>query len=208
MPKRMLRDWTTSEPINELSFEAEVFFVRLIMKADDHGNYTANEKLLKAALFPLRDGVDIAGMLTECVVAGIVRRYESGGKSYINIPNFGQRLRQMKSEWPQPADSLLTDCGEVPLELEEKRSRIEEEEKGKTRAWFDSCIDPIFRETLELNHKGKDIPQAMNEAWVYLQADPLRLHNSTSSDVKKLVNTWLTKSNGAPKQKPTRAKLI
>lgn len=134
MPNRVIRDWTTSETIEALSFEAEVFFTRLIMKADDHGNYTANEKLLKAALFPLRDSVKVSVMLTECVKSGIIRLYEVNGKKYIHIPNFGQRLRQMRTEWPQPADNPPTSGGQpaVNRRPETKRNEVETNEKVKT----------------------------------------------------------------------------
>ena len=33
----MLRDWTQSEKIDELTIESERFFTRLIMKVDDYG---------------------------------------------------------------------------------------------------------------------------------------------------------------------------
>lgn len=143
MPNRVIRDWTTSEPINELSFEAEVFFTRLIMKADDHGNYTANPKLLKAALFPLRDEITtskVESMLNECCDVKAVTRYEIEGKQYINIPNFGQRLRQMRSSYPQPADNPLT-CGGQPADNvrpETKRNEVEVKVKayGPTHSHF------------------------------------------------------------------------
>ena len=55
MPNRVLRDWTNSERMDELSFEAEIFFMRLIMKADDFGGFYGNTKLLKSHLYPLKD---------------------------------------------------------------------------------------------------------------------------------------------------------
>ena len=55
MPNRVLRDWTASEKMDKLSQGAEVFFTRLIMKADDYGLYYGNPKLLNSALFPLRE---------------------------------------------------------------------------------------------------------------------------------------------------------
>jgi len=106
MANRVIRDWTTSESIDKLSHGAEVFFTRLIMKADDFGNYTGNWQLIKAALFPFRNhnSVEIAVWINECEAIGIVRRYKVDGKDYLHIPNFGQRLRTMSGKYPQPAD--------------------------------------------------------------------------------------------------------
>jgi predicted NodU family carbamoyl transferase len=52
MANRVLRDWTQSEIINELDHKAEVFFTRLIMKADDYGCFYGNYKLLSQSTSP------------------------------------------------------------------------------------------------------------------------------------------------------------
>lgn len=153
MPNRVLRDWTTSEQVDKLSLGAEVFFTRLIMKADDYGNYTANHKLLRSALFPLRDHnqaqVDV--WVDECVNAGILLRYEVDGKQYLNIPNFGQRMRQMRNTFPPPADNSLTSGCQVAVNgrPETKRNEVETETKQKGNEpdfaqfeiWTKSIID-------------------------------------------------------------------
>ena len=95
MPNRILRDWTDSDRVNSLTAEAERFFTRLIMKADDFGRYHADPKRLKAFLFPLNDDLretDISRWLAECEQAGLMRFYEVSGKRYLELWNFGQRL--------------------------------------------------------------------------------------------------------------------
>lgn len=131
MPNRILRDWTTSETIDKLSQGAEVFFTRLIMKADDFGNYTANSKLLKAALFPLKNysESEISAWLNECCMAGIIKKYNVSDKFFINIPNFSQRLRAMRSQYPdigQAYDGHVSDIGRP----ETKRNEEERNLKG------------------------------------------------------------------------------
>ena len=109
MPNRILRDWTDSDPINELSFQAEVFFVRLIMKVDDFGRFSANPKLLKSLLFPIRDGVrdsDISRDLAACEKAGLIAVYEADGKPYLEIKKFLQRGRAEKSKFPSPTGQV------------------------------------------------------------------------------------------------------
>lgn len=110
MANRILRDWTCSENIDLLSDSAEVFFTRLIMRADDFGCFHGNVKLLKSALYPLREIKDseIQKRIDECVKAKIVTSYEIEGKKYLKINDFGQRLRTMNSKFPQPADIPLT----------------------------------------------------------------------------------------------------
>lgn len=113
MPNRILRDWTDSETINSLSWQAEVAFTRLIMKVDDFGRYSANPKLLRSHLFPVRDGIrdaDITRWLAECQKSGLLRVYEVDQKSYLEIIKFGQKPRAEKSKFPActiPCEHLL-----------------------------------------------------------------------------------------------------
>lgn len=150
MANRVIRDWTTSESIDKLSLGAEVFFTRLIMKADDFGNYTGNWKLILAALFPFRshneDQIDV--WIDECEAIGVVKRYSIEGKNYLHIPNFGQRLRTMSGKYPQPADK----CPQ-PADIarpEEKRNEVETKVKGTIKPFdsqdFYESVDKAFED--------------------------------------------------------------
>lgn len=111
MPNRILRDWTDSEPVDKLSVEAERFFVRLIMKADDFGRFHAEPIRLKSACFPLKDSIrstDITRWIGECLSAGLVRCYEANGGRYMCIERFNQRLRQMREKFPKPPANKMT----------------------------------------------------------------------------------------------------
>lgn len=137
MPNRILRDWTASDRIDQLSPGAEVFFTRVIMKADDFGLYYGNPKLLNSALFPLKDydNGKVSLWLTECIRAGIIRKYTVDGKDYIQIPGFDQRLRLMKSKFPAPPENVEfhapSNDGQLSDErpLETKRNEVETETK-------------------------------------------------------------------------------
>jgi hypothetical protein len=106
MPNRVLRDWTDSKRMSKLSAQAERFFTRLFMKADDYGRYHADAKLLKAALLPhLIDEVtidDITAWLKECVDAGLVITYTIDDDSFLEIQDFEQKLRIKKPKFPEP----------------------------------------------------------------------------------------------------------
>ena len=106
MANRVLRDWTFSENIDNLSAEAERMFVRLIMKADDFGLFHANTKLLKASLFPLKEVSinEIINSLNELELNKIIQVYSVGGKDYLKIFEFNQRLRAMNRKFPEPED--------------------------------------------------------------------------------------------------------
>lgn len=219
MAERMIRDWTQSESVNELSAEAEVFFTRLIMKADDFGNYIGHPKLLRAALFPLRDGMKdalIDSMISECEGVGVIKSYSVDGKRYLNIPNYGQRMRQMRGKYPAPDGNLptnvrtpLTNAGEEKRREEEIEVEIEVEKKEKsfTLDFYQSQFDSLFLEQMQMHHKGKEVGRAIGESYGHLLSDPLRVKNMDGSDFKKFLNTWLSNTK-ATKEQHGRVKLL
>ena len=112
MPVRLVRPWTDSEKVDSLGDAAEVFFLRLIMCADDYGRFTADPRLLKAALYPLRDVrvADMSRLLQKCAHSGLIAVYNGAdGKPYAAIKNFGQRMRAKTSKYPAPPDELMSD---------------------------------------------------------------------------------------------------
>lgn len=128
----MLRDWTGSDKVNEISVQAERFFVRLIMKVDDYGCFYADSRLLKANLFPLlidtiREA-DLLRWMAECQKAGLIVLYEKSNKQYLQIIDFKQRLDRAKSKFPLPVPEPLEVVNDSPPE--QKGSRTEVEGKG------------------------------------------------------------------------------
>ncbi len=146
MANRVIRDWTTSDKMNELSIGAESFFTRLIMKADDYGSFHSNAKLLNAALFPLKDYSinEVCEWLAECVNAGLIIAYEVEGKGYIRIINFGQRLQNMRNTFPQP-----------PSDLNEKKSN-QNNSQQVTVNHGDSLLETKRNETEEESETEKE----------------------------------------------------
>lgn len=167
MPNRVLRDWTSSETIASVSDGAEIMFVRLIMKADDHGCFYGNPKLIKGALFPLRNHTEkqILQWRDELAGAGIIQVYTVEGKVYIKIRNFNQRLRLMQSKFPQPEseefhapsfDGHLSDNGRP--ELETKRNEEETETETKAASGHVS-VWPSFEDFWNAYDKKVDRPK-------------------------------------------------
>jgi len=107
MPNRILRESIcTSEDVDGLSPEAEVFFYRLIVQADDFGRADARPTILRARCFPLRmvPVEDISRWLAELVAVGIAQTYTVAGKCYLELSAWAmyQRRRAAVSKFPPP----------------------------------------------------------------------------------------------------------
>lgn len=146
MANRILRDWTASESIDSLSEGAEVLFTRLIMKADDYGSFHSNPKLIKAALFPLKEYKDsqISKWVNECIDAKVLIAYTVDGKEYLRIVNFGQRLRNMRNTFPQPVDDPLTIRRESPPETKRNETETKQETETKDCADAPPFVDEVL----------------------------------------------------------------
>lgn len=107
MPNRTVREAAiSSERVNALGWQAEVFWRRLINRVDDYGRFTAHPELLRSSIFPLQlskvSGADIGKLLLECENAGLVSTYTAGdGKQYLAMHQFEQG-RAEKSKYPDP----------------------------------------------------------------------------------------------------------
>ena len=102
----ILRDWTDSLNVNALDADAERFFTRLLMVADDYGRFHANDRILNSRLFPLKRNIrdtDIARWKAACLKSGLLRCYvDAKGRAILEIFKFGQRKKFMKSIFDPP----------------------------------------------------------------------------------------------------------
>jgi hypothetical protein len=109
MPNRILRDYTDSYRVNQLSADAECLFIRLLTKVDDFGRFTADPSVLLASAYPLRVAnltpEFIRDRLEECRHAGLVDIYEVDGKRYLTIERFRNVPRAKESKYPAKGDS-------------------------------------------------------------------------------------------------------
>lgn len=146
MPNRVVREGIIkSELVDKLSFSAEVFYRRLMSVADDYGRYDGRSVILRADLFPLRsdriDLEDIGDWKRECEIAGLIKIYLVGGKEFLEVLNFNQRLRSMKSKYP-PADvsscpqmaAVDGGCQQLPADDSKPRLETEAETEVETEA--------------------------------------------------------------------------
>lgn len=109
MPNRILKETIcTSENLNALEPEAEVFLYRLIVTCDDYGIFFANTSILRAKCFPLRiDKIkdkDVEKWIKALVEAKLIFLYEYEGREYLKLSKWEnhQQVRANKSKYPTP----------------------------------------------------------------------------------------------------------
>jgi hypothetical protein len=224
MPNRVLRDWTDSEVMNGMTSQAERFFTRLIMKADDFGCFHANPKLLKAALFPLNDeirDIDLAKWLNECSKAGLVIVYKVGEKMFLQIVDFGQRLRQSRSKFPQPheADPLTIDSNPPPLSAIVRKSPPESETETEVETETDArtahvcqipldekimnAFDEIYIDQEKIKWGHLDFNFELESFKNKVRGSPEDYQNHDRNGIRKAFQYQLRNSKGKKNGKPT-----
>ncbi len=118
MPTRILREGIlTSERVNELPPEGELFYRRLMSVVDDFGRFSANHTLLRSAAYPLKPDLyneeRIAEFLGQCEAARLLQVYEVAGKRYLEMIDFRQRTRANTSKCPEPPGGCPSNDGHV-----------------------------------------------------------------------------------------------
>ncbi|HET7624388.1 MAG TPA: hypothetical protein VFM25_03915 [Verrucomicrobiae bacterium] len=110
MPNRYVREGIIeSEAVNSLSWQAEVFYRRLLNRVDDFGRYTAHPALLRASLFPLQlekvRQTDIPRLLLECEQAGLLFVYAANEKQLL-VLNKWEKGRANVSQYDAPPTDI------------------------------------------------------------------------------------------------------
>lgn len=126
MPNRIIKESIcTSNEIDALTPEQEIFFYRVIVNCDDFGRMDARLSILRAKCFPLRvDKVkdrDIQRCLGALVEQNLIFIYSVDGKTYIQMTTWEkhQQVRAKRSKFPAP------EAGEL-----EKKTRISKPDDG------------------------------------------------------------------------------
>jgi hypothetical protein len=109
MPSRIIREGiNSSERVEMLTAEAEVFYRRIMTIVDDFGRFPANPTLIRSAAWPLAPdkytNAHIEKWLHECEGAALLRLYAVGKKQFLEYLDFRQQKRAKKSKYPDPPD--------------------------------------------------------------------------------------------------------
>lgn len=109
MPNRIIKESIcTSENLDKLSSDAEVFFYRLVVVCDDYGIMFATPSILRSKCYPLKiDKVkdrDIEKWIKELCESELIFLYSYDGRTYLKFTkwNIHQQVRANKSKFPTP----------------------------------------------------------------------------------------------------------
>jgi hypothetical protein len=149
MPNRILKDSVcTSDNLDHLTAEQEVFWYRLLVQCDDYGRMDARPAILRARCYPLRLGTvseqDVADWLDALVASDLVNVYEVAGKSYLQVTTWDrhQQVRAKRSKYPPMiADDsngyqMIADdstCTRNPIQSNPNPTRESESKENPTR---------------------------------------------------------------------------
>jgi len=124
MPNRILKETIcTSETIEKLSPEVEVFFYRLLVQCDDYGRMDARPAIIRSRCYPLRlDQVSenhIIQWLKALIEAELIQIYTIDNKQYLQVTTWEkhQQVRAKRSKYPGPdsiCNQLISDDSICP----------------------------------------------------------------------------------------------
>lgn len=118
MPNRIIKESIcTSDEIDSLSPEDEVFFYRLMVNCDDFGLLDARPKILVSKCYPLKsiDSKRIVKMLASLLEVGLVNLYEVDGRPYLAIAKWSehQQIRAKRPKYPQQNEGIAITCNQL-----------------------------------------------------------------------------------------------
>lgn len=123
MPNRILKESIcTSDTIDQLKWDEEVFFYRLIVNCDDYGRFDGRPAIIKSRLYPLKMNITLANIekyLDKLSTVGLVVRYISNGKPTLQLTTWDkhQQVRAKKSKYPAPEDGEIMQSDNVCNQL-------------------------------------------------------------------------------------------
>lgn len=182
----------TDEDLATAPLTVMVTFPGLWTHCDDEGRCLDDARLIKAAVYPLRDGVPLRRVeadLTWLAQEGKILRYEAEGKRYIQVVNWHhQRIsKPQASLFPAPPESAVipepfrestgSDTGTVTNHSPLERKGIGKEGKPPLTPPLPSVAERSFAAFWQIypRHVGKE---AAHRAWqraIQRTRDPQRL---------------------------------
>ena len=139
MPNRIIKESIcTSEEIDHLTPEQEVFFYRLMVNVDDYGLLDARPKILASKCFPLKsiDSKKIEAWLQDLAEVGLIKRYEVEGLPYLAIAKWAQhqQIRAKRPKYPSPESGSAIICNQMQANVPVIQSNpIQSESESNTK---------------------------------------------------------------------------
>lgn len=170
MPDRIIRDeLLTSERYWNVSDEAKLLYIHLLISADDTARYTGKNFSLRTRCFPSRamESTRMETLLSELVDQDLIRLYEVDKERFVFIPRFKQRLRFVNSKYPEPPNQIndlviektvLSQTKATPKTDSSRQKRSEEKRSEEIRSKDitpDGVSESIFKDYLEVRKAKK-----------------------------------------------------
>ncbi|OEH86228.1 hypothetical protein BHU72_11880 [Desulfuribacillus stibiiarsenatis] len=182
MPNRILKESIcTSDTIEELTLEEEIFFYRLIVTCDDYGRMDARPSILRARCFPLRiDRVkdyDVEFWLHKFHSVGLITLYQVEDRPYLQMKTWNdhQQIRAHKSKYPAPdinGNQMISGdikCYRNPIQSESKSESESESKNNMCADAHASDSQPEGAQSKIVAGKGKDKAPAGKSGEEYTQ---------------------------------------
>lgn len=108
MPDRVVREAIlTSERVDKLDAEAEVFYRRLLSVADNNGKFDANLIALRSKLYPLRPEMELIAIETSlmiCITADLIQVDKNGKGTVLRTKKTARGVSYDAENHPIPVE--------------------------------------------------------------------------------------------------------
>ena len=183
MSDRLIRDeLLTSERYWSVSNDAKLFYIHILLNADDTARFSGKNFTLRSSCFPSQpvEEKHIERMLDELHAHDLIRLYTVKNERFIFVPRFKQRLRFINSKYPEPpneindlsvekSDSRRTqDRPKTDSSQQKRREEKRREENKKNRS--SKMTDPLFEEFWDAYSKKVGKQNAVKE-WQKVSPD-------------------------------------
>ena len=106
MPNRLVRDgFVDSDRVNNLDYDEECFYHRLILCCDDAGRFDGRLQRLRSALFPLgykTNSDPVIRGVDGCQREGLILVYDIDSKPFLQVTNWQMCGKSKLSKFPGP----------------------------------------------------------------------------------------------------------
>lgn len=182
MPNRILKESIcTSDNLNDLTPQEEIFFYRLIVNCDDYGIADARIKMLRSKCFPLKTDTikesDVEKWLKGLIKANLCFLYEVEGKRYLKMTSWErhQQIRAKRSKFPTPDSNgyqMIADADICPRNPIQSESESESNPNSNVEILFNCWneqkiivhkeITPDIKKALEKSLKLNTVEEISN----------------------------------------------
>jgi hypothetical protein len=221
MPDRIIRQGIlTSDDIDKLTPEQEVFYRRLLNVVDDYGLFDGRPSVILAACYPLKLGKmsleAIASNLRALARNNLIELYSVEGRHFLQVHRT-RWLRRSKPKFPMPsarncaqsADNCTVVVDVVDdVDVDSSEPGVPATEQADARFPNFPCvgngskfwaIDKEMSAELSLAYPGVQVDAEARKAHAWIITNPQR--RKTAKGMPRFLNSWLSRAQNNSKGK-------